>query len=79
MSSIPANKRLWDSLVMQAKSKFKTWPSIPASTWVRKQYVQHGGRFVDSKQVTAAKKKAEHSKDRAGGDKKSNARDSKKK
>lgn len=65
MSDTPANQRLWNSLVMQAKSKFKTWPSIPASTWVRKQYVSHGGRFVDSKQVTAEKRKKEASKERA--------------
>ena len=67
MSDTPANQRLWNSLVMQAKSKFKTWPSIPASTWVRKQYIQHGGRFVDSKQVTAEKRKKEASKERASG------------
>lgn len=64
MSDVPTNQRLWNSLVIQAKAKFKTWPSIPASSWVRKQYVQHGGRFVDSKQVTAAKKRTEAAKKR---------------
>ncbi len=64
MSDVPTNQRLWNSLVVQAKAKFKTWPSIPASSWVRKQYVQHGGRFVDSKQVTAAKKRTEAAKKR---------------
>lgn len=70
MSDVPANKRLWDTLVQQAKGKFKTWPSIPASTWVRKQYIQHGGRFVDSKQVTAAKKRKEAAKEHSGDHKK---------
>lgn len=71
MSDTPANQRLWNSLVMQAKSKFKTWPSIPASTWVRKQYISHGGRFVDSKQATAAKHKKEAAKERASDSRKS--------
>ena len=57
MADVPTNQRLWNSLVVQAKSKFKTWPSIPASKWVREQYTQRGGRFVDSKRVTEAKKK----------------------
>jgi hypothetical protein len=69
MADVPRNQRLWDSLVSQAKSKFKTWPSIPASTWVRKQYTQHGGTFVDSKRVTAEKKKREAAKDRGSGKK----------
>ena len=67
MSEVPTNKHLWDSLVAQAKSKFKTWPSIPASTWVRKQYVQHGGRFADAKAVTAAKKRTENAKKKRTG------------
>jgi hypothetical protein len=56
MSDVPTNQRLWNSLVVQAKAKFKTWPSLPASKWVHKEYVQRGGRFVDSKRVTEAKK-----------------------
>ena len=68
MADVPTNQRLWNSLVVQAKSKFKTWPSIPASKWVREQYTQKGGRFVDSKQVTAAKKRQQAAKDsRTGG------------
>jgi hypothetical protein len=59
MSDVPTNQRLWNSLVVQAKAKFRTWPSIPASKWVREQYTQKGGQFVDSKQMTAAKKKRE--------------------
>jgi hypothetical protein len=59
MADVPTNQRLWDSLVIQAKSRFKTWPSIPASKWVRENYVQRGGHFVDSKSVTADKQKRE--------------------
>lgn len=59
MADVPTNQRLWNSLVVQAKAKFKTWPSIPASRWVHQQYVNHGGQFADSKQVTASKKRRE--------------------
>lgn len=69
MSEVPTNQRLWNSLVAQAKSRFKTWPSIPASTWVRKQYIQHGGRFADSKSVTASKKRQEAAKKKAASSK----------
>lgn len=65
MADVPTNQRLWNSLVVQAKAKFKTWPSLPASKWVHKEYVQRGGRFVDSKRVTEAKKKKEAAKDRS--------------
>ena len=65
MADVPTNQRLWDSLVVQAKAKFKTWPSIPASKWVHSQYVQRGGRFVDSKRVTEAKKRQKATKERA--------------
>ena len=65
MAEVPTNQRLWNMLVLQAKTKFKTWPSIPASSWVRKEYTQRGGRFVDSKKVTEAKKKKEAAKERS--------------
>lgn len=57
MAETPTNQRLWNSLVVQAKAKFKTWPSIPASKWVHKEYTQRGGRFVDSKKVTEMKRR----------------------
>jgi hypothetical protein len=57
MSQVPLNQRLWNSLVVQAKAKFRKWPSIPAARWVHQQYVHHGGRFADGKSVTAAKKR----------------------
>jgi len=64
MSDVPTNQRLWNSLVVQAKARFKKWPSIPASKWVHKEYTQRGGRFVDSKQVTAAKKRKQQESNR---------------
>jgi hypothetical protein len=45
---VPQNTRLWNMLVAQARQKFKTYPSLPASRWVHEQYVQKGGRFVTS-------------------------------
>ena len=65
MADVPTNQRLWDSLVVQAKAKFKSWPSIPASKWVHTQYVQRGGRFLDSKRVTEAKKRQKAAKERS--------------
>lgn len=79
MSDVPTNQRLWNSFVLQAKAKFKTWPSIPASKWVHTQYEQHGGRFVDSKQVTAAKKRREAAAaDRKGSSRKDDKKGNKK-
>jgi hypothetical protein len=36
-------------LVAQAKQKFPTYPSLPASKWIHQEYVKRGGIFVDSK------------------------------
>lgn len=46
---VPQNPRLWEMLVAQAKQKFPTYPSLPASKWVHAEYVKRGGVFVDSK------------------------------
>ena len=46
----PSNPRLWDMLVVQARAKFRKWPSLPASKWVHEQYLQKGGRFIDAAQ-----------------------------
>lgn len=48
-TSVPQNPRLWEMLVAQAKQKFQTYPSLPASKWVHTEYVKRGGIFVDSK------------------------------
>jgi hypothetical protein len=58
MADVPVNQQLWDMLVLQAKHKFKTWPSIPAGKWVHEQYTQKGGRFASAGQIAKAKKRA---------------------
>lgn len=44
----PANEKLWNMVIAQAKAKFHTYPSPGASAWVHKTYVQHGGRFIET-------------------------------
>lgn len=56
MADVPLNQRLWDSLVVMAKSRFKTWPSMPASRWVHEQYVQKGGKFASAGEIARVKK-----------------------
>ena len=46
MATKPANQKLWDVLVVQARSKFHPYPSLPASSWVHKSYVDKGGQFI---------------------------------
>ena len=46
---LPANPRLWNMYVAQAKSKFRVYPSPAAAHWVHSRYVQMGGKFVDKK------------------------------
>ena len=43
----PANPKMWNMYVAQAKARFRTFPSPTASSWVRSQYVKAGGKFVD--------------------------------
>jgi hypothetical protein len=49
MSSIPANQKLWSMLLVQARAKFRTFPSPAASHWIHEKYTQMGGQFVESK------------------------------
>jgi len=44
---LPANPKLWNMYVAQAKSKFRVYPSPAAAHWVHSRYIQVGGRFVD--------------------------------
>lgn len=46
---LPANPKLWNMYVAQAKSKFRVYPSPAAAHWVRSHYTQVGGQFVNSK------------------------------
>jgi len=45
----PANPKLWNMYVAQAKSKFRVYPSPAAAHWVHSRYAQVGGKFVSSK------------------------------
>ena len=43
------DKQLYDNIVKQAKKKFKTWPSMYASSWVTQQYKSKGGKYIGNK------------------------------
>jgi len=43
----PANPKLWNMYVAQAKSRFRVYPSPAAAHWVHGHYAQSGGSFVD--------------------------------
>jgi len=45
---LPANPKLWNMYVAQAKAKFRVYPSPAAAHWVHSHYAQVGGQFVDS-------------------------------
>jgi hypothetical protein len=45
---LPANPKLWNMYVAQAKAKFRVYPSPAAAHWVHSHYTQVGGQFVDS-------------------------------
>lgn len=58
MAHIPANPKMWDMLIAQARAKFNKWPSPTASSWVSSKYTQMGGKFVESKdQMTRQQRK----------------------
>lgn len=45
----PANEKMWNMYVVQAKARFRVFPSPTASSWVRAQYLQAGGKMVSQK------------------------------
>jgi hypothetical protein len=45
----PANPKLYNMIVAQARSKFTTYPSPAAAHWVHSRYAQMGGQYVKSK------------------------------
>ena len=45
----PANEKMWNMYVAQARARFAKWPSPTASSWVRAQYLQAGGKLVPKK------------------------------
>jgi len=48
MAQIPANQKLWNMYVAQAKARYHVWPSPTAAKWVHDHYAQSGGKFVNS-------------------------------
>lgn len=48
MSEVAVNQRLYAMVVMQAKAKYRIYPSPGASHWVHKRYLELGGKYVDS-------------------------------
>ena len=48
MASKPANEKLWNMIVAQAKAKYSNYPNPGASHWVHERYVQSGGKFIDT-------------------------------
>jgi hypothetical protein len=44
---LPANPKLWNMYVAQAKSRFRVYPSPASAHWVHSHYAQVGGKFVD--------------------------------
>jgi hypothetical protein len=45
----PANAKLWNMYVAQAKTRFRVYPSPAAAHWVHSHYSQVGGKFVSHK------------------------------
>ena len=62
MANVPSNPKLWQMLTVQARGKFATYPSLPASKWIHTQYVQKGGQFVNDATAEQSKKSAHASK-----------------
>ena len=46
-----ANEKMWNMYVAQARARFRKWPSPVASSWVRQQYLQAGGKLVPKKSM----------------------------
>lgn len=48
MAEQPANEKLYAMVVMQAKAKYRIYPSPGASHWVHRRYIELGGQFIDA-------------------------------
>lgn len=48
----PANKALYEEVKDEAKSKFKRYPSLYASSWIVKTYKERGGTYKGPKPKT---------------------------
>ena len=83
MASKPANEKLYAMIVAQAKAKYSSYPNPGASHWVHERYIQSGGKFIESTELTRRKdmvKKAFNNKKKNESvtDKKSSKKDKKK-
>lgn len=56
MASTPANPKLWQMIITQARARFATYPSPGASHWVHSEYEKHGGKFIESNDDTKKQK-----------------------
>ena len=56
MASVPVNEKLWALIITQAKAKYTNYPNPGASHWVHQQYLKHGGKFIETSEVTRRKK-----------------------
>lgn len=52
MADVPTNEKLYAMVVMQAKAKYRTYPSPGASHWVHRRYIELGGKFEDTSEKT---------------------------
>jgi hypothetical protein len=55
MADVPTNEKLYAMVVMQAKAKYRIYPSPGASHWVHKRYLELGGKFEDSAEIQERK------------------------
>lgn len=45
----PLNQKLYNSVLNDAKKKFKRFPSLYASAWISKTYQEKGGKYLTPK------------------------------
>lgn len=48
--SIPKDKKLYEEVMLEAKKKYKRFPSLYASAWIVKEYKSRGGTYYGTKQ-----------------------------
>jgi hypothetical protein len=65
MADVPTNEKLYAMVVMQAKAKYRVYPSPGASHWVHKRYLELGGKFEDSAEVQERKEAVQKFAERA--------------
>ncbi len=46
---VPLNKTLYNKVLSEAKSKFKRFPSLYASSWITREYQSRGGKYKTPK------------------------------